>query len=127
MTKSQLFCDVNLAEIAFARDGLELTLTFLSMDNGSEVGRLRCSGLLAVKYHTVLSALPLYVGEVNHDEFDSSQATEALKRLDYSFVNGSGSVLIPRLDRLHYVHIEGGEVYMEIICKGLDSAYPFTG
>lgn len=119
MARRQLLCDVNLAEITFGDGGQTLALTFLNMNDGSTVGILRCDGLLVVKYHTVLSSLPLYVGEVNHDEVGNSQGLELLKRSDYSFLDESGTILNPRLDRLHYVHIEGGEVYIEIVCKEL--------
>jgi hypothetical protein len=119
MTKKQLLNDVNLANIAFGKDGQEITLSFLSMTDGGEVATLRCSGLLVLKYQTVLFPLPLYVGEVNHEEFTNMQIAELLRGFDYSFFDQSGNTFDPHLERLHNVHIEGGEVYIQIVCKEL--------
>jgi hypothetical protein len=119
MTQELLFRDVNLAEIVFSGEGQELNLSFLNMSDGSEVGRLKCQGLLALEYHTTISPLPLYVGEVNHDEFEAFQATEMLRNLKYSFCGQSEISVHPPLGRLHHLQIEGGEICIQVVCEGL--------
>jgi hypothetical protein len=120
MTKRDLLQDSNLSEVAFGSNGQELFLTFLSMEDGREVARLRCHGLLVVKYHSVSSPLPLYVGEVTHEKIDVQNSTLRLASLDYGFTNQDSRSLHPNSEGIHFVHIEGGELDIDIACADVE-------
>jgi len=120
MNTTRVLHDVNLAEIAFAKEGQELVLTFLNMIDGHAVGVVNCTGVLVLEYHTALSSLPLYVGEVNLGEMTIvAEGQEVLNRLNYSFFDSSGTVLRPSRDTLHFLQVEGGEVRIQIVCEEL--------
>ncbi len=116
MTGQCLLHDTNLSEIAFTSNGPALVLSFLSMYDGREELRLNCRGLLIVKYHSISSPLPLYVGEVIHEEISAEDTKLRLAHSGYGFTNQDGTVLTLRSERLHFVHLEGGEIDIDIVC-----------
>lgn len=70
----ELLSDVNLSAIVFSGQGGELSLVFLNMSDGGEVGTLSCGGVVSFAYHDhAESALPAHVGSVTVDEIGASE------------------------------------------------------
>lgn len=119
MTKQLIVQDTNLSEFSFESDGQLLRLSFLNMRDGHEEARIECRGIIAVKYHSVGVPLPLYVGEVVHEEISGDTLAQSLDKLGYGFLNQAGAKFLPRREGLHFVHIEGGEIDIEVACIDL--------
>lgn len=119
MTKQYLLNDTNLSEVAFGSNGQSLVLTFLNMRDGDEEARLGCSGLLIVKYQSTCSSLPLYVGDVI-DEIVGEDSMQRLGQMGYGFMNRDGTTLSSPSERLHFVHLEGGEIDIDIVCSEIE-------
>jgi hypothetical protein len=117
MKEGCLLEDVNLSEICFGRNGTSVTLAFLNMSDGSEVGTLVCSGLAFFAFsHDPDGSLPVYVGEVYRVPVrGAGEVRELLKRLGYGFRDWSGSLSEVEATAYH-VHAEGG-ITLDIVCQ----------
>jgi hypothetical protein len=118
MTKRTLLQDTNLSEVAFCNNGQGLAFVFLNMRDGREEARLECSGLISVKYHiTPSSSLPVYLGEVIHEEVGGDDLARLLETSRYGFTNQDNTVLSMPFSQLQFIHLEGGETDIDIICS----------
>jgi hypothetical protein len=86
------------------------------MRDGQEAGIISCSGLILFNYHAPESALPEYVGEVNHSVVPSDEVLPLLDRLHYGFTVSLGVKVRPEGSDVHYIHIEGALI-VDIVCE----------
>ena len=120
MNKKDLLIDLNLSEVVINKDGQELSLVFLSMNDGHEVARIKCQGLLVVNYQSDASPLPLYVGKVTHEKCDVANSTMLLKRFGYGFTDQDGTLLLPNSENINFVIVEGAEFAIMVACLNVD-------
>ena len=114
-----LLSDINLSSLSLTNDGRVLTIDFLNMADVSHCAQLIADGVVAFNYHNTFEtdddALPAYVGEVTCRELREQDKDAALSRLGYGFLGKGCATFLPESGRIH-IHIEGGEVSIDLIC-----------
>ena len=96
MTAEKLLSNVNLYEIAFPVESSDVCLTFLNMDDGTESGFLKCTGVLLFSFHSPFGGrLPQYVGELSDEMVPSPKLAALLVRLGYGFYESPRGVSTP--------------------------------
>lgn len=115
--------DVNFDELVIGRDGKTLVLKFIDMNEGNPVSALKCSSVFMLNYQNTFEVddgLACYVGEVGYSHVAENEVSEWLRRNNFSFstsviggknLNDSGLI---------WLHIEGGEVIVDVACQGLE-------
>ncbi|EEF62124.1 hypothetical protein Cflav_PD6399 [Pedosphaera parvula Ellin514] len=84
------------------------------MTDGQPCARLIANGVILLHYHNIFDSgdgLAAYVGEVTVQELGMDESGLVLSQLGYGF-RGSG---MERHSML--IHIEGGEVAVDIVCS----------
>jgi len=120
MNKKDLLIDLNLSEVVINKDGQELSLVFLSMNDGHEVARIKCQGLLVVNYQSDASPLPLYVGKVTHEKCDVANSTMLLKRFGYGFTDQDGTLFPLNSNTINFIIVEGAETEIKVACLNIE-------
>jgi hypothetical protein len=114
-----LLSDVNLSALSFSNDGRVLTIDFLNMTDGNPCAQLIASGVVVFNYHNTFGsdedALPAYVGEVTCRELREQDKDAALSRLGYGFLGRGVVTFVPEAGRFQ-IHVEGGELGIDLIC-----------
>ena len=124
--------DVNLSNVQMSTDGRTISIGFIDMFDGKCLGHLSLESVLVFRYFNAFESsedsFPAYVGKVICRELVPDEITAELVNLGYRFIAGDGQIFIPSGKSLFLIHIEGGEVSIEIICgkyllNSLDTAY----
>lgn len=112
--------DINLDEIKFSPDGRDISINFLNMSDGSLENILECKSVYYFKFQNcfeVDDGFACYVGEVNYELIKNSELSDWLAKIQYGFYNNDRTPLIPTKTDLYSVHIEGGEIIIELVCE----------
>jgi hypothetical protein len=113
MNQRELLTDVSLSELTLNGNGPDVSLTFLSMKNGHQVGRIFCHGLLVM--NCVCSALPLVVCEVRLEECEVSDSALRLEQLGYGLAPHVHKFLPSNTKTINFITLEGEDV-IQIAC-----------
>ena len=118
-TTKTLLSDVNLSSLSFSNSGRVLTIDFLNMTDGDRCAQLIAIGVVIFNYHNAFEddedALPCYVGEVTCRALREPTKDVALLQLRYRFI-GSGVMAFKPEIGLFHIHIEGGQLCIDLIC-----------
>ena len=120
--------DGNLSDIFIYPDGTRLAINFLSSFDGGAVSRLTVYGVIAFNFHNTFDcpadALPTYVGEVTCRPIAQEQIHSCLGSLAYGFTFKGDYRPNTLASTANLIHIEGGEVAIDILCGRYEIAYP---
>jgi hypothetical protein len=113
LTKLDLLVNVTLSELTLSGDGPGVTLTFLSIEDGHQVARLLCHGLLAI--HCVCADLPL-ICDVTLEECAVADSMSRLEKIGYGLAPHVHKFLPPNTKHIHFIVMEGGDIDIQIAC-----------
>ena len=118
--KDLLLKDVSLATVSLSADGTAVGMEFLSLQDGAPCAALQCRRVILLAFRNAFEhnkdAFPCYLGEVVREDLSSSSLRERLDGFQYGFSRGDGSTYMPAGSRGVHVHLEGGEVILDVIC-----------
>jgi hypothetical protein len=121
-----LLQDVNLALIEISQDGRNITLDFVNMADGGAHAKLEAQAVVLFNYQNAFEAgedaLPAFVAEVTCEEFDNHGRSSQLMKLGYGFLGRGVETYVPKLNNCFVIHVEGGEVSLDLLC----GAYQLT-
>lgn len=113
MNKRDLLGTVNLYEMTMRGDGPGVSLTFLSIEDGHQVARILCHGILAI--HCVCGDLPL-IGDVTLEEYAVADSMSRLEKIGYGLAPHVHKFLPPNTKHIYFIVMEGGDADIQIAC-----------
>jgi hypothetical protein len=116
----ELFSDVNIDEVTFSPDGKKVTLSFVDMHEGEPIGIIQCLSVLLFNYQNIFDdgeGFAAYVGEVTCSRIESKNISSFLSNMNFKFSGADGNVYTPNIQNLFALHVEGGEVILDIVCE----------
>ena len=131
--------DVNLSNISISKDGKEILFQFNRLQNDAARVEVVCSSVYVFNFHNVFEdeydGLPCYVGEVRYGRICGSDLCRKLKELNFGFrveedpvePNSKKRMYIPGDRKAYFLHMEGGEVDIDIICGEVTINSDFWG
>ncbi|WP_139281595.1 hypothetical protein [Vibrio aerogenes] len=118
-----LLSNVNLDGINFHPDGRTIELEFIDMDEGDSVGTIKCTQVFICHYQNTFEyddGFACYVGEVECHEIISEDIVSLLEKHNYGFTGNSGGIYKPVEDSLFKLHLESGEILLDVICGDVE-------
>jgi len=120
--------DVNLSEISISKDGRNIVFQFSELYKDDRCAEVICSSVYVFNYHNIFEdeydGLPCYVGEVDYGEVHGLNLCQKLTELNFGFVvekdptdpNSGSKTYLPPNNKAYFLHIEGGQVDIDIVC-----------
>jgi hypothetical protein len=122
MKSQRVLSDVNLSECNFSARNLTASLEFLNMTDGAPIATCICHRTVLFHSHTLPDiSFSVYVGEVDIAEIElKSEAESLLENLKYGWaVSSYANEWRPGESKLFHIHIEGGDVIVDIVCEDM--------
>lgn len=113
--------DVNLDRIEIGLDGKAVDFVFTNMVDGQSILTVKCCGVIAIQYQSSFfdgDGFGIYVGSVSVESVTQEQAQSRLTEMNYQFCR-EGDSNWPCKEVCHFLQIEGGEVFVSVLCKKL--------
>ncbi|MDO6528191.1 hypothetical protein Q4519_21225 [Motilimonas sp. 1_MG-2023] len=114
-----IYSDVNLDSIKLLPDGRTIELIFLDMYKGLEIGKITCANVYSFCYQNTFEeneGLACYIGEVGYEVIKPDEYATFLELNNYSFLGRGGSTYEPKEAELYKLHLESGDVMLDVIC-----------
>lgn len=115
-----LLSNINLDGISFNNLGRGVEFSFIDMDKGEPLTNLQCNAVYLFNYHNSFSddeGFACYIAEVTYEFIPADLASKILMKYNFSFINLDGSTLVPTKKDLINLHIESGDIVVDIICE----------
>jgi hypothetical protein len=121
------FNETMLSKISFVESKNDIKLDFYDSSNGSDLDSVYCKTVYAFNYHTSLEAdeecLPCFVLDVSIAKLDKDEIDRSFEKFNFKF-NFCDGPAVPKSDEYYLLKIEGGPIYISIICNRIDIIKP---
>ena len=112
--------DVNLSRVVMGEEGTSVCFELIDMQQGAPIGIIHCENVLLFNFHSVMDmdGFAVYVGQVDVDEYHGDMARAKLAELGFCFRDSLGRTSMTESGIVHHLHIEGGEICVDVCCGG---------